>query len=988
MPTVTPIVTASRLDYTKRIKDVVGRLKVSIHENVYEADFEYGKQPMRWEEVTANGGSITHLAGSGGCAMYLPAASSNPNALTIRQSRPYHRYQPGKAMFMATAINFGAPASNQFQRVGFFDDSNGIFFEQGPSNTGNPAGMQCVVRTDSNYFPNGTASTTAVRDLKVDYANWEDPHKIKDQINWNQIQMLWIEYAWYGAGCLRWGVFLDGEQYTLHEIGTGNNPTYGGGTIGGSATTGVAPWARTGNLPVRYEQRDSGAGAPETTMYHYGVSVIVEGKRDEQRGFTYSYGMPPSIPRRYVAPNSTRFPVISVQPRVMGTQEFSNIGGAAASQANINPTGTNNSTLVVNSVGYTLPLIRRFNGFSVNAPYTTIAFRSSHNLPVGVTFTGNTTLNSPSITTTSNPGIPNGTVIMSPTIPVGTTVTNTTGSGSSWTITMSANATANATGAIIRSSPGSVVLTGFAPTSPSNINGTYAYTVASASTIVIPNSTPATTIGTVSTQGVAWATNQWVGRSVYYRGTDGNYYVGKITANSATSITFRDPLYLTEGLSLPVAPDPGTTFTGTITAGSNQVSFTSSSTNNLPGAVLFTGTGSLGASSFTASSTTGLSAGMFISGANISVGVTITGISGNTVSISGPLQAAGTNTAYTAYRFVTTPVSSLSFPPSTKIIDVQQLTSTGWVLILNNPAISSSSTANNITANSEFTIGQVNRGQIVPQSLVISADSLCVVELITSAPDNPVVPIVSDFQPLTNLGSLNSFGTRDVEATSISTGTGEVVYAFTTTAGGAGLQQVDLSNFFPLYNTISGNNPDILTVAISTRATSSPGGQATSARKGTISFTGNWVAGSNQITATGITGGTFAVGMPITGSGITAGATITKVFTGSGVTVITLSTSFSSIGSNVACLGHFATLQFNIPHGLSVGDQIVLADYSSVETSTAWNGTWSVIGIPDSLDVRINMSPNVVTSATTLGNTTFISGASVGAHVICQEAMS
>lgn len=835
MPTVTPLITASRQDYTKRIKDVVGRLKVSIHENVYEADFEYGKQPMRWEEITLNGGSITHLAGAGGCAMYLPDGTSNPAALTIRQSRPYHRYQPGKAMFMATAINFGAPASNQFQRVGFFDDSNGIFFEQGPSNTGNPAGMQCVIRSDSNFYPNGTASSSAVRDVKVDYANWLDPHGIKNQINWNQIQMLWIEYAWYGAGCLRWGVFLDGEQYTLHEIGTGNNPTYGGGVIGGSAITGVAPWARTGNLPVRYEQRDSGVGAPATTMYHYGVSVIVEGKRDEQRGFTYSYGMSPANPRRYVAPNSTRFPVLSIQPRVMGTQEFSNIGGAATSQANIASATT--SSLTVTSAAYNLPEIRSFN---VNGAQTTIGFKGSHNLP--------------------------------PT--------------------------------------GNIVLTGF---SPSGINTTYAYTAPSPSTIVITNSTAATSIGRASTQGVAWATNQWVGRSVYYRDTNGTYQVGKITANSATSITFCDPVYTEGNRALPFAPSVGTSFSATVVSGSNQITVASN-----------------------------------------------------------PLLANAT------------PVACAAFPPSTKIIDTQQVGSS-FILTLNNTATASGTFT--VVANSEYTIGQVNRGQIVPKSLVVSADSLCVVELITSAPDNPVSLSISDFQPLRNLGSQNSFATRDVEATSVASNTGEVVYAFTTPSGGAGLQQIDLSDFFPLYNTISGNNPDILTVAISTRATSSPGGQAVTATKRTSTFTGTTTNGSNQLTAVSSVAG-LSVGMAITNANIPAGTTITKIFTGGGTNIITMSANATASGSAVTTTAHWGVIQFNVPHGLSVGDQVILSEYTSAgAVPDAWNGTWSVIGIPDSLDIRIALR-STAESATNLGNTIFVSGANVGAHLICQEAMS
>jgi len=42
------------------------------------------------------------------------------------------------------------------------------------------------------------------------------------------------------------------------------------------------------------------------------------------------------------------------------------------------------------------------------------------------------------------------------------------------------------------------------------------------------------------------------------------------------------------------------------------------------------------------------------------------------------------------------------------------------------------------------------------------------------------------------------------------------VFAFTAPAGGSGLQEIDLSYFFPLYNTVAGNLTDQLTVAITT----------------------------------------------------------------------------------------------------------------------------------------------------------------------------
>jgi hypothetical protein len=120
------------VEFGKRNKSVVGSAKVSISQNVYEADFEYGTQPLRWEVITSslyNTATVQHVPGAGGVKMTILSGGD----VTIRQSRPYHRYQPGKSMYMATATNYGGPYGGQYQRVGFFDDANGMFFEQGPA---------------------------------------------------------------------------------------------------------------------------------------------------------------------------------------------------------------------------------------------------------------------------------------------------------------------------------------------------------------------------------------------------------------------------------------------------------------------------------------------------------------------------------------------------------------------------------------------------------------------------------------------------------------------------------------------------------------------------------------------------------------------------------------------------------------------------------------------------------------------------------------
>jgi hypothetical protein len=282
---------AEIIGFSKRSKDVVGRLKVSQSQNVYEADFEYGAQPLRWENLVTGNGIVTHVPQQGGVQMKI----FGPGDTTIRQSRPYHRYQPGKTMYMASAVNFGGPAVGQVQRVGFFDDANGIFFEQGAPTALNAGyggvqnGMSVVIRSDVGGLP---------IDTKIDFVNWSDPFGVKNTLDWTKLQMIWMEYAWYGAGCLRWGVVLNGEPVILHEAGQGN--------VNANA------WCRTGNLPVRYEQRNITSNV-NSTFTHYGVSVIVEGGRDPQRGFTYSYGMPSAV-----NVTATRTPILSIRNRTMG----------------------------------------------------------------------------------------------------------------------------------------------------------------------------------------------------------------------------------------------------------------------------------------------------------------------------------------------------------------------------------------------------------------------------------------------------------------------------------------------------------------------------------------------------------------------------------------------------------------------------------------------------------------------------------------------
>ena len=306
----------------QRVRDVLGRLKVSVHQNIYEADFEYGTQPLRWEAFTAGSATIAHQPGRGGVKMSVTTASGD---IAIRQSRPYHRYQPGKTMFMATACQLGAAQTNNVSRVGFFDDGNGAFFEQGNATVTNPYGLYVVVRSDSGGTP---------VDTRIGLDSWNGDLNNVRQLDFSRIQMFWIEYAWYGAGATRFGFWIDGEPVIAHQTGWGNYVNAGVGQ--------TTPWARTGNLPVRYEQRNTGTISSANDLFHYGVSVIVEGGQDLQRGFTYSYGMAPATPVRSTGAAVTRWPVLSIRGKAMGLVEYSQANSAvtAGTTTSVTLTGT------------------------------------------------------------------------------------------------------------------------------------------------------------------------------------------------------------------------------------------------------------------------------------------------------------------------------------------------------------------------------------------------------------------------------------------------------------------------------------------------------------------------------------------------------------------------------------------------------------------------------------------------------------------------
>ena len=94
-------------------------------------------------------------------------------------------------------------------------------------------------------------------------------------IDINKIQMIYMDYSWYGAGSIRFGFKnQDGEVIYVHEFVHNNDFT--------------ESYFRSGNLPARYEVEtfdDPGYGP---SLFHWGVSVIMDGKFDDDKAYLFT----------------------------------------------------------------------------------------------------------------------------------------------------------------------------------------------------------------------------------------------------------------------------------------------------------------------------------------------------------------------------------------------------------------------------------------------------------------------------------------------------------------------------------------------------------------------------------------------------------------------------------------------------------------------------------------------------------------------------
>lgn len=283
---------SDRLTPSGTLTDAFGRLRVSNVLTLFDSQHRYFENG-KWN--TANSANSTVVHDANASLMNLTITTAN-NEYVYRETNKVFAYQPGKSLLILNTFVMETPKANLVQRIGYFGVHNGIYFE-------NDSG--------TNYLVLRSNTTGTVTETRVDQSAWNvdrfdgsgfasqgtsDEHE--NGINVTKSNIFWIDIEWLGVGDVRCGFVVDGKLVPAHIFHNDNLRT----------TT----YMTTASLPVRYEIKNKGITANNSTLKQICSTVISEGGytlTGKQKAVGYDVQESP----KDIPSSGTYVPIISIR---------------------------------------------------------------------------------------------------------------------------------------------------------------------------------------------------------------------------------------------------------------------------------------------------------------------------------------------------------------------------------------------------------------------------------------------------------------------------------------------------------------------------------------------------------------------------------------------------------------------------------------------------------------------------------------------------
>jgi len=230
--------------------DAFGRLRVSNPFTLFDSQNRYASDPAFDTSLTGSGTS-TFLTNEAAVSMAVTTASGDK---VVRQTKRRFPYQPGKSLSILTTFVMNSGKTNLRQRVGYFDDNNGVFLQRDGTE------LSFIIRT----YTGGSVDNTR----KVVQSSWNGD-KLDGSgasgitLDTTKAQVMFIDFQWLGVGNVRAGFVINGEYITAHTFENANEIT--------------KVYMQTATLPLRLEIENTGAAASSSSMKQICSTVSSEG---------------------------------------------------------------------------------------------------------------------------------------------------------------------------------------------------------------------------------------------------------------------------------------------------------------------------------------------------------------------------------------------------------------------------------------------------------------------------------------------------------------------------------------------------------------------------------------------------------------------------------------------------------------------------------------------------------------------------------------
>lgn len=255
--------------------DAFGRLRISDAFTIFDSQHRY-EDNGKWTDAITGTANASYDPNASIVSLNVDA--SNGSQL-IRETNKVFYYQPGKSLLILSTFVFNEPKVGLRQRVGYFNDNNGIFLELEDTT------LNLVLRR----YNSGAVEETRVAqtDWNIDkfdgtqYSGispqYDSRLDSKNTLDITCSQIFWIDIEWLGVGDVRCGFVDDGVMKTAHVFHAHNliDSTY----------------MTTACLPLRYEITNTSVTSSPSTLKQICTSIISEGGfNPDKRAPSHVYG--------------------------------------------------------------------------------------------------------------------------------------------------------------------------------------------------------------------------------------------------------------------------------------------------------------------------------------------------------------------------------------------------------------------------------------------------------------------------------------------------------------------------------------------------------------------------------------------------------------------------------------------------------------------------------------------------------------------------